>query len=131
MVGYKVQFATKKKHRLNLVTSEQLKSLPQGMAAFSEQVNVWQDWANKQMKAIEAEMLVDALPFGERHTADILALPEIGSGETLEDWLRNDSVNTYRLNSIVTQFLTHEIESEMVRTDKGQKVAQVFHSMAA
>jgi len=129
MVGYKIQFATNKKHRLNLDVTKQMAALPDGLKAFSEQVNVWQDWAKQRLSRLEAMAVVDALPFGEKHQEKILALPEVGTGETLDEWLKGDDVNLYRLNGIATQFLTHEVESEMVRVDKGPKIAKVFHNI--
>jgi len=127
MIGHKVQLSVRKKHRLNLDVEMQASALLDGMAQFSMQASVWQSWARESIKAQDAEDLLEALPFGEKHKEEILMLPEVGTGETLESWMKDGKVNLYRLNGITTQFLSHEVESVMVRADKGPKIAKVFH----
>ena len=70
------------------------------------------------------------LPFGPKYSEKILALPQVGSGQTIEKWLTADNLNLWEFNSILTQFITHEIESEMVRVRSGEAVAKVLHKFA-
>jgi len=131
MVGYKLQMSVRKKHRMNLDVGNQAKALLEGMNNFSEQIGAWQEWAKQSIAAQDANNIMEALPFGKKHKEEILLLPEIGTGETLESWMRKDKVNVYRLNGITSQFLSHEVDSVMVRAEKGVKVAKVFHNMDA
>jgi len=127
MIAFKVNQISNKKHRLNLEVTSEVLGIPEGMDEFADQVGIWQDWAKKQIKKEEAEVLIEALPFGARHQEEILALPQVGSGETLQSWMSKDKVNVFDMYGIYTQFLTHEIDSEMVRVSKGEDVARVFH----
>ena len=127
LIAFKINQISNKKHRLNLEVTSEMLGIPEAMEEFADQIGIWSDWAKRQIKKEEAEVIMEALPFGTRHQEMILALPQAGTGETLQDWLKGASVNAFDMYSIYTQFLTHEIESEMVRVSKGEDVAKVFH----
>jgi hypothetical protein len=112
---------------LNLEVTSEVLGIPEGMDEFADQVGIWQDWAKKAIAKEEAEVLMDALPFGARHQEEILALPQAGTGDTMQEWLNSGSVNVYDMDGIYTEFLTHEVDSEMVRVSKGEDIARIFH----
>jgi hypothetical protein len=127
LVAYKVKQAISQKHRQSLNVESTMETLVEGMQGFANQVGTWKDWARMNFEKAEAETLFEALPFGERHREKILALPQVGTGETLESWMNKGKINVWNMHSIITQFLTHEIKSEMVRVEKNSKVAEKFH----
>jgi hypothetical protein len=127
MIAFKINQISNKKHRLNLEVTSEVLGIPEGMDEFADQVGIWQDWAKKAIAKEEAEVLMDALPFGARHQEEILALPQAGTGDTMQEWLNSGSVNVYDMYGIYTQFLTHEVDSEMVRVSKGEDIARIFH----
>lgn len=116
--------AVKHKHSLNI--DIQNATLQETIAQFPEQVKTWNHWAEININKNEAEMLIDD-SFGKRHKDAILALPEVQSQETVAQWMKADKVNVFDLYSVMTQFMTHEIDSEMVRVQKAEKVANQFH----
>lgn len=127
LVAYRVKQAVSQKHRQSLDVDKTMATLAEGMQGFAHQVGVWKDWARMNFEKAEAETLLEALPFGDRHKEKILALPQVGTGETLESWMNKGKINIWNMHGIVTQFLTHEIKSEMVRVEKSSKVAEKFH----
>lgn len=126
-VAFKLNQQISKKHRMNLDPVAQTGLVGGAMTAFSDQVGIWQHWAEKQLTAAQFEPIWEALPFGKNHREEILALPHQQTNKTLNEMMREDAINAWDGYNILTQFLTHNIESEMVRTDKSEQVAKVFH----
>lgn len=116
------------KHRLCLDVKDMISELKEGMDQFSEQIGLWTKWARKELNESEFAEIWDVLPFGERHREEIKALPEAATKSTLNGMLMSGdkTVNMWDFHSIVTQFLTHEVDSEVVRVDKTEKVGRVF-----
>jgi len=127
MIAYHLESQMKKKHRMTLDVNEINKHVIPTLDRFDDQMKVWNAWSETQFTALQTEQMMEILPFGNRHSEEILALPETGTGESLEQWMKRDKVNKMDMNNVLTQFLTHEIESEMVRVDKAQKVSRIFH----
>ncbi|RLD58108.1 MAG: hypothetical protein DRI97_03950, partial [Bacteroidetes bacterium] len=128
MVAFKINQSASKKHRQNLDIDFEIKGVIEGMNDFAEQTDIWKNWVDVQLASADAEVIMAALPFGSRHNEEILALPETGTGDKVSDWLAGGKVNLYDMYGIYTQFLTHNVESDMVRVTKGEEVARVFHN---
>ncbi len=128
MTAFKVNKKISKRHTMALEPETIIEKIGEGIQIYSEQLGIWQSWARKQLNPAEFEPIWDALPFGKNHREEILALPHIQTGETLTNWITTGSINAWNLNGIVTQFLTHNIESEMVRLDKSDEVARIMHT---
>lgn len=126
VVAFRRKAGASRRHVLALDMSDMVKQISGAMTQFSEEMGIWESWTKVQLKAAEAEEILIALPFGEKHKEEILALPEATTKETLEDWMRRDSINLWGMNSIITQFMTHEIESEAVRAEKEPIIARVM-----
>ena len=77
----------------------------------------------------EFEKVWEGLPFGTRQREEIRALPMTGSQQTLDQWIREESVNVWNLHSVLTQYVTHNIESPLVREDKGEVIAKTFERL--
>lgn len=114
------------KHKNSLDLDIQNATLTDTIEQFPEQVQTWNHWAEININKNQAEMLIDD-SFGKRYKDQILALPETQSQETVSQWMEADKVNVFDLYSVMTQFMTHEIESEVVRVQKAEKVAANFH----
>jgi|GEM_PF-2431759 len=131
MVAYRVKASVGARHRQDLNISAEIEAIMTGIQEFGGQVDEWKRWGKIKVAKPDFEGIMEVLPFGTRHTEKILALPQTGSGDTIEQWLIGDKLNLWEMHSIMTQFLTHEVESELVRVKKTEEVAKVFHEYAA
>jgi hypothetical protein len=130
MIGKKwASFA--KRHIESLMLSELIDTIRGGMIKFSEETAIWKAWAERQIDHDEYANLWYNLPFSEKEKEKIEELPEQGTRLLLPDALHKNTLNLWDFNSVVTQFVTHEIESEKRRTDIEPRIARTvesFHS---
>lgn len=131
MTAFRIKSSIAAKHRQCLDIETQTSSIVEGLNGFGDQITEWRTWPKIKVTPPKVEEIMEALPFGTKHNEKILALPQMGSGITLEKLLRGSGVDLWNFHSIVTQFLTHEVESEMVKVEKEKEVAKVFHSYAS
>jgi len=126
LIAFKIMEGRSKKHRLNLSVEEEAAYITQGMESYVEQNAQWNKWADAMLPGqVVHDMLEDEkMPFGPKHLSEILALPEAGTSETLEQWINEGQVNGWRLYGVFTQFMTHELESELVRAKKEPAVTR-------
>lgn len=118
----------KKKHRQNLEVSNVLNTIMIGMSGYAEQIGIWQEWAHTALKAEEVETTWEQLPFGNDYKELIKALPSAQHNKTLDQYLTEGSLTVWDFHGLLTQFLSSsQVESEIVRLEKTEKVAQVFH----
>jgi len=129
LIAYRKKGGSSMLHRQNLSLLEITKALSEGMAEYSEQVGIWKEWAQKQLDSAETEKILEALPFGEKYNEKILSLPQTSTGLTIQEMLEKDELTKWDMYSVVTQFLTHEVESEMVKAEKGEEVAKIFTTL--
>lgn len=142
MIALRAFISGSYKHRQNLDVEGITEILQSSVEGMQIQEETYKMWTNTEMPREQAEALlgvnIDAkeeddeeiaspLPFGKRQREEILALPETTTGETVEQWMRKGSVNVWNFNNVLTQYLSHNVESEMVRLTKGEKVAKVMH----
>jgi len=137
LVAFKVRSSIGQKHRLNIDTDYIVSEISAGMKQFSDQVGLWQHWAKKELKQPEWIEVWDALPFGGttnelgeqtgRHREELLDYPRKLDRKTIRGMLKDGRVNAWDAHSIITQFISHEIDSENVQIDKTKKVAKAFH----
>lgn len=129
MVGHHLNLELGKKHKSTLDIGTMINSLAPTFEKYSEQLEVWNTWGETVIPAPAAEDLILASGFGSKHQAEILALPEKSTGETVEQWMQGSSgVNVMNLYNVLTQFTTHEIESDLVRVKRGEQIAQAFET---
>jgi len=125
MYAFKEMQKLSKKHRQNLDSEAVVQEITDYMGKFSEQVGWWDKWARKRLDASGVQEIFDAVGFSEKRSEEILALPLIGRGQ---ETLKVIKTPTYwDVNSAVTQFLTHNIDSELVRIDIGERLPAVIH----
>lgn len=140
LIAFKVRASIGQKHRLNIDVGYITSEITSGMAQFSEQVGLWSSWAKKELKEPEWIKVWDALPFGGkknklgeetgRYREQLLDYPRKLDRKTIRGMLTDGSVNVWDAHSIVTQFISHEIDSENVQIEKTREVARVFHNIS-
>lgn len=131
MVAFKIQHTVSKRHIDSLDIDAQMEKIGVGIQAYAEQKGIWEAWARTEIPAPVVEEILIAMPFGKKHKDELLQLPQIGTQETLASWMTSGSVNAFDLHGMFTQFLTHQVESEMVKVEKMEKVEKTFHQMFA
>ncbi len=128
MVGHHLNLELGKKHKSTLNIDEMIGALAPTFEKYGEQIEIWNVWGETMIAAPQAEELIAASGFGTKHQAEILALPERSTGQTVEEWMNEGKVNVMNLYNVLTQFTTHEIESELVRVKRGEQIAQAFET---
>lgn len=119
-----------KRHLFSLDPSELTISIGTGMILFSDQVQLWTKWAEKNLIAAQYEQLWEALPFSAKERERIEALSEAATKKTLgEEKEKGREVTYWEAFSTVTQFVTHEIKSEMRRIEILPDVTRVFEKV--
>jgi hypothetical protein len=95
---------------------------------YGEQLEIWETWGETLIKPTAVDELIIGSGFGSKHQEEILALPEKSTGETVQDWIDAGDVNVMNLYNVLTQFTTHELESEMVKVRRGEQIASTFET---
>jgi hypothetical protein len=139
LIAFKVRSSIGQKHRLNIDVGYITSEITSGMQQFSEQVGLWSNWAKKELKEPDWIEVWDALPFGGkknelgeqtgRYREQLLDYPRKLDRKTIRGMLTDGSVNVWDAHSIITQFITHEIESENVQIKTTRDVARIFHNI--
>lgn len=114
------------KHRQNLNTQKLADNMTTYMGRFSEQIGIWDKWADKKLSDAGVEDIFEALEMSGKRSDEIKALPLTGKGVTVNELMKGNDLNIWDMNSALTQFATHNIESEMVRIDLTQRTANVL-----
>ena len=117
-----------KRHMPNLSIELMAGSLVKGMQAFAQETVVWKDWTERTLKTVEYDNIWDALPFSDKRREAIEGIAEEHSRKLLPESIADGSLSMWQFYNTVEQYLTHNVESEMVRIDASQKTADVFHS---
>ncbi len=102
-----------KKHLQNLYLNELGTNISEGLALFGEQVNAWKSWTSLKIEKDLYETMWDELPFSKAERTKIEVLPEIGTNLLLTEAIKQNDLNLWSLNSILTQWNSHEIKSEV------------------
>ncbi len=127
-VGYVQQLGWRKRHLLSTNPADLRLQMTKGLESYSEQVGIWQKWAEKQIDQATYESIWVALPFSEKEKETIEELPQEGTQLLLPEALRRNELSLWDFHSVITQFTTHNIESEMRKADVEPVVARVFHT---
>ncbi|MHA2264731.1 MAG: hypothetical protein ACXAEN_20240 [Candidatus Thorarchaeota archaeon] len=127
MMGWVEQLGWRKRHVLSTNAQDLRLSMTKGLENYSEQFGIWQKWAEALVAEGTYETVWEALPFSEKEKEVIEELPQEGTQLLLLEALRRNELSLWDFHSVVTQFTTHNIESEMRRADLEPRVARVFH----
>jgi hypothetical protein len=119
LVTFKSLQRSKGKHRMNLDVEMQMDSLTSGMETLSEQHGIWKQWTEMQIAHDKIQTVISELPFSAKQQEEILALPETGTGIRLADVIEDKGdVSLWQLNSVATQFISHELELTPARVKR-------------
>ena len=129
LIGYKALGGYNTRHKQNLNLEISSSFIAGALTSFSEQTDISKSWAAKQLGTVEFKEIVDGLPFGSRHTEQIMELPIIQKETTLKALGMKGTCTLWDVNLACTQHITHNIESEMVKIDKGEKIAKYLHNI--
>lgn len=127
MMGTKTLMHFRKKHRKDLFMEDMVAKLSTAMNTIEQEHEMWKMWAKLQIEKAQAEEILEALPISEKQTETILALPEVGTGITLESLFNSGKpVTAWTMNSILTQWLTHEVKDSSGRHEREEEFAFVL-----
>lgn len=126
MFALKAMGHVRGRHNQSLDVGNLVDQIEQTIEGFSEQIGLWNDWSQKMLTAPEFAELVEALPFGGKYSEQILQLPIIGEGKSLNEKIDGKGVTLWDVHNAVTQFVEHEIGSEVVKLDKGEVSEHIF-----
>ena len=118
-----------RRHVVSLDPSLLRDNILEGMGHYSEQVGLWKDWAETKINALVYKNIWDALPFSDKEKEKIENLPETESKMVLSDKKWRDEASLWDVHSIISQFVTHEIKSELRKAELGPIVANIFESV--
>ena len=127
MMGTKTLSFFRKKHRQDLSLDKMVEQLSTAMKTMDEEHEMWRSWAKLSIEKAQAEEILEALPISEKQTEKILLLEEIGTGLTLDAMFKSGKpVTAWTMNSILTQWLTHEVKESAGRRDREEEFAFVL-----
>lgn len=127
MMGTKTLMHFRKKHRKDLFMEDMVEKLSTAMNTIEQEHEMWKMWAKLQIEKAQAEEILEALPISEKQTETILALPEVGTGITLESLFNaGKPVTAWTMNSVLTQWLTHEVKDSSGRHEREEEFAFVL-----
>ncbi len=97
-----------------------------GMKRFSDQVGIWEKWVDRVTTLAEYENIVTGLKLNKTQTEDLHREVEVSSGVRLEDQ-KLQAITLWAFYNIVTQFITHRIENQVVQQRMMGRVRRLFH----
>ena len=115
-----------KRHLQNLFIGELATNIGEGLDMFDVQIGLWKNWAKTKITLPAYEEIWEALPFSPAERIKIEALPEIGTKMIVSEALKSNELNMWNLNSVLTQFATHDVKSELRRIDLESEIAKVM-----
>ena len=117
-----------KRHLQSLMPTDIRDSITEGMSVFTDQVDMWKKWTETFITREVYDNTWEALPFSAKEKEKIEALPQTGTTFRLEDLRGRDvlGLDLWTFNSILTQFATHEVKSELRRVDLEPQIAKAI-----
>lgn len=116
----------KKRHLQTLDTNILSNSLGDGMLRFSEQTELWQKWANTRVLDDVYSSMWEVLPFSKAEKEKIEQTKAFGSSLLLPEALKSGDLNVWDFYNMTTQYLTHDVDSELRKVDTGTKITNIF-----
>ena len=127
LTAFKVNAALKKRHMNGLLDPEMFKSmLNVGMTQISEQLGIWQKWAETSLELPLFEEVTEKL-FSPAEREKILSLRLMEREEPLQALITRNEATIWDAHSALTQFLTHEVRSELRKEEDPDEVSRLFH----
>jgi hypothetical protein len=117
------------RHVSSLDLNLMIDTIKEGLILFSEQSELWKKWAEAKISNEVYSEIWEALPFSPAEKGKMEELPETGSKLFLPAALQREELTLWDMHSVVTQFVTHNIESENRKADLEPQVAKVFDNV--
>jgi hypothetical protein len=115
-----------KKHLFNLNLGDLESTIAEGLGIFGHQISSWREWSETKLNEPVYNSIWKELPFSPKEKEKIEVLPEIGTNRTIREALKKESLTLWQLNSILTQFTTHEVKSELRKIELEPEIARVL-----
>jgi len=116
------------KHRMSLDLQANISQLEVGMLKLDEQYQIWEKWLGLQLNRTEAMVMLEESPLSDKQVENVLALPEIGSARTLSHHFeRGEAIDGWFLNSVITQYMEHEMEDTPSRMGLEERMTAYLH----
>jgi len=131
---------TSQRHRMAMDEMEIIESIKDDLLNVHDFCDFWKENKSRVLDIPEFTEIWTNLPFGsvkedeevkrENHRTKLLALPIVGSGMTLNEYIQTGKIPFYEMHNAVTQFVTHNISSPDVQNEKMVVVERVFRKAA-
>jgi hypothetical protein len=106
------RFGSYRKKHLGEFDAQELRGhLDNAIDLFQDELGIWRQWQDIAATPDDYESMVGSLGFGQRAESRLGDLVEIDSNLTIED-MRLRTLSKWNLFNLVTQFISHEVQSE-------------------
>ena len=114
-----------KRHTQSLDQEKVKQVLIAGMEEFSEQTELWKTWVDQVTTATEYEQVMTEMDFSKKDSEAIHEEVEANSN-IIQDNLKRKTLSKWVLYNILTAYVTHQVQSEIRRTNLESKLRRVF-----
>lgn len=115
-----------KRHLQTLILDDLHKTIEEGLGGFKEQVIEWKKWSEMRVPLAVYDDTWKRLPFSTHEREKIEVLPELSTKLTLKSALEKKSLTVWDMNSVLTQFATHDVRSEIRKIDLESDIAKAM-----
>lgn len=128
MMGYGKLFGGRHKHNMALDIGAHMKAFEAGMNRLDDQFRIWEKWAAKKLEAPVVTKFIEDLPISAKQREVVLDLKEIGTKASLRHTIDTKRpVSGWFLGSIMTQWLTHEVNDTVAKVSMEEKISNLMH----
>jgi hypothetical protein len=113
------------KHTTNLDVEQSIKILVSGFDIYKEQVEIWKKWQKTIMDFKDFTNITTALKFSTKALEELGSVKETGTGITLGD-VEKGKVNRWLAFCLLTQFITHNVKSQLQRISYEQNLRRLM-----
>lgn len=113
-----------RKHKMSLDLEENIQRLILGVEKLDEMFGIWDSWTKKLLSQADAKRMLEGSPLSDKQVEKIMELPEIGTNRQL---MTESEVTPWFINSIVTQYIEHEMENTPSRLNTEEKVTDYLN----
>ena len=117
-----------RKHLQSLDLNDLQGTIQEGLKGFEQQVAEWKNWSNTVIPLEYYNDVWQHLPFSDHEKEKIEVLPEVSSRLTLKTALEQKALTVWDMNSILAQWSTHNIKSEIRRINIEPEIARLMES---
>ena len=113
---------------MSLDLAANISQITEGMSKLDEQYQIWGKWFQLQIDQTNTMQMLEESPLSDKQVENILALPEIGTNATMNrEFERGRKINGWFLSSVITQYMTHEMEDTPSRLGLEERMTTFLH----